>query len=207
MFGRRRTGSVVCPGCNRLVGAGEPRCPFCGRAAPGMFGLQRSLQGLQSLLGLWPLVGWVCGALYIAALVTDPQGFSAGAFFAPSDERLLAFGASGAVPVIRFGRWWTLLSAGWLHANLLHIGMNMLALRQVAPAVEQLYGTGRAWVIYTLSGVCGFALSTASVFMPPFVGKIMGVGTVTLGASAALFGLLGALLHYGRRGGNKAIGQ
>ena len=36
------------------------------------------------------------------------------------------FGASGAVPVFTFGRWWTVLSAGWLHAGLLHVAMNTL---------------------------------------------------------------------------------
>ena len=203
-FGRQRTGSVVCPSCGRLVGASEPRCPFCGRPAPAMFGLGSSLRKLESALSLWPLVGWICGALYIASRATDPRGpmSGAGGFFAPSNERLLAFGASGAYPVFELGRWWTLLSAGWLHGNLLHIGMNMLGLRQIAPAVEQLYGTGRAWVIYTVSGVLGFALSTASVFMPFFRG-----GGVTIGASAALFGLLGALVHYSRRGGSRALGQ
>ncbi len=206
-FGRKRTGSVVCPGCNRLIGASESRCPFCGRAAPAMFGLGGSLRKLESVLGLWPFVGWACGVLYIAVLATNPQGLTPGGLFAPENERLLAFGASGALPVFRLGRWWTVLSAGWLHANLLHIGMNMMALRQLAPAVEQLYGTGRAWLIYTVSGATGFALSTLSVFMPSIIGRVMGQGAITLGASAAMFGLLGALLHYSRRGGSRALGQ
>jgi rhomboid protease GluP len=175
-----------------------------------MFGLGSSLRKLESALSLWPLIGWICGAIYIAALATDPRGPMAGAsgLLAPSNERLVAFGASGAYPFFELGRWWTLLSANWLHANLLHIGMNMLGLRNIAPAVEQLYGTGRAWIIYTVSGVIGFAASTASVFMPGFVRLVMGGGGgITIGASAALFGLLGALLHYSRRGGSRALGQ
>jgi rhomboid protease GluP len=209
MLGRQRTGSVVCPGCNRLVGASEPRCPFCGRPAPGMFGLGGPLRQLESALALWPLIGWICGALFIATLATDPRGPFAGVsgFFAPSEDRLYAFGASGIRPVFQYGRWWTVLSANWLHGNLLHIGMNLLFLRQIAPAVEELYGTGRAWIIYTVSGATGFALSTLSVFVPGFIATLMGRGGFTVGASAALFGLLGALLHYSRRGGSRALGQ
>ena len=205
MFGRQRTGSVVCPSCNRLVGASEPRCPFCGRPAPGMFGIGSSLRKIESALALWPLVGWLCGGLFLATLATDPRGAFAGAggFLTPSRDPLLAFGASGAYPVFGLGRWWTVLSAGWLHANLLHIGMNLYGLRQIAPAVEQLYGTGRAWIIYTVSGAVGFAASTMSVFVPILGGR----GGYTIGASAALFGLLGALLHYSRRGGSRALGQ
>ena len=170
-----------------------------------MFGLGSSLRKIESALALWPLVGWVCGALFVATLATDPRGPFAGAggFLTPSREPLLAFGASGAAPVFGLGRWWTVLSAGWLHANLLHIAMNLYGLRQIAPAVHQLYGTGRAWIIYIVSGAVGFAASTMSVFVP-FIG---GQGGYTVGASAALFGLLGALLHYSRRGGSRALGQ
>ena len=203
MFGRQRTGSVVCPGCNRLVGAGESRCPFCGRAAPGMFGLQRSLRGIESLLGLWPFVGWVCGALYVAALITDPQGFNAGAFFAPSDERMLAFGASGAVPVFRLGRWWTLLSAGWLHGGLLHIGFNLYWIRMLAPETAELYGAGRMVIVYTISSIVGFLLSSVMGAFLPFLG---GAG-LTVGASAPILGLLGALVYYGRRVGSSIVGR
>ena len=205
MLGKQRTGSVVCPSCNRLVGRSEPRCPFCGRPAPGMFGMGSTLRQHESALSLWPLIGWICGAIFIATLATDPAGPFAGigGFFQPSSDRLRAFGASGAVPVFRDGRWWTVLSANWLHGNLLHIGMNMLFLRQVAPAVEQLYGTGRAWIIYIVSGATGFAASTLSVFLPILGSR----GGFTVGASAALFGLLGALLHYSRRGGSRALGQ
>src|SRR5262245_13374312 len=125
MWGKPRTGSVVCPSCNRLVGAGERRCPFCGRAAPGMFGMTSGLRELEGAMSLWPLIGWVCGALFVASLMTDPRGPSLGGFFfTVSRERALAFGASGYYPVFGLGRWWTLLSANWLHGSLLHLGMN-----------------------------------------------------------------------------------
>jgi rhomboid protease GluP len=106
-----------------------------------------------------------------------------------------SLGASGSVPVFGLGWWWTIFSASWLHGSLLHILFNMLWVRQLAPATERLFGPGRMMLIYLVSGAAGFALST--VFGSP----------LTLGASAAIFGLLGALVRYGRRTGSNAIGR
>lgn len=211
-MGRQRTGSVVCPQCGRLVGAGENRCPFCGRAAPGMFGfgpLLRKIAG-NAEVGLGTLVTTACVVLFLATLAIDMDGITNRGimgFLSPSIESLFSFGASGAAPVFRFGRWWTPLSAGWLHGNLLHILFNMMWVRQLIPAVVHLYGPGRALVIYTLSSVAGFVASSASVFLPPWLLRITGGGGFTVGASAALFGLLGALIYYSRRGGSRALGQ
>jgi rhomboid protease GluP len=212
MLGRRRTGSVVCPSCGRLVGAGEKKCPFCGRPAPAMWGLApllRKIGGGEQ--GVWPLVAGGCVVLYVAMLAVDPAGVSSRGglfgFLAPSNASLLAFGASGAVPVLGHGRWWTLLSAGWLHGNLLHILFNLMWVRQLAPAVAHLYGPGRTLIIYTVASVTGFLASSLNVLMPGFLRLMLGGGQFTVGASAALFGLLGALIHYSRRGGSSALGQ
>ena len=55
---------------------------------------------------------------------------------------LFLLGASGALPVFRLDRWWTVLTAGWLHAGVLHILFNVLWIRQLGPAVADLYGAG-----------------------------------------------------------------
>jgi rhomboid protease GluP len=111
----------------------------------------------------------------------------------PSSASLIVFGASGSIPVFTLGRWWTVLSAGWLHGGILHILFNMLWIRQLAPATAELYGTSRTVIIYTVATVTGFSLSTLR-------------GTpLTIGASASIFGLLGALVVYGRRGGSSHI--
>jgi rhomboid protease GluP len=115
-----------------------------------------------------------------------------------------ALGTSGAVPVFVNGMWWTVLSAGWLHGGVLHILFNMMAFRQIAPAIADIYGGPRLVIIYTISSVCGFLLSSlAGAYMPPV--PILGGASFTLGASAAIFGLLGALMHYGRRGGSSIM--
>jgi rhomboid protease GluP len=124
----------------------------------------------------------------------------------PSTQMLILLGASGALPVVGLGHWWTLLSAGWLHGGVLHILFNVMWIRQLTPEIANLYGAGRMIIIYTLSGVAGFALSTGLYLLPVHL-PFFGGANITVGASAAIFGLLGALVHYGRRTGSSHIGQ
>ena len=102
------------------------------------------------------------------------------------------------------GRWWTVFSATWLHGGALHILFNMMWVRQLAPATAELYGPGRMVVIYTAAGVAGFALSSfAGAYLPGFF--FLRGGQFTVGASASIFGLLGALVYYGRRSGSQLV--
>ena len=109
----------------------------------------------------------------------------------PSMDVLNFLGASGRVPIEHFHAWWSLITANWLHGSLLHIIFNMLALKTVAPLVMQEYGLFRMFTIYTISGAAGFYLS--------YLGHV----PLTIGASAGLCGLIGALLYFGKsRGGD-----
>jgi rhomboid protease GluP len=204
-----RPSSVLCPSCGSLVGVRDAQCLNCGRRNPGMWGFAHVLRGVGDEQAFATLVMWACGALYLASLAVDIQGIhSAGmSFFSPSVESLFLFGASGAVPVFRFGRWWTVLSAAWLHAGVLHILFNMMWVRDLAPATARLYGPGRTVVIYTVAAISGFATTTVAVAFLPFLPRFLGGAGFTVGASAPIFGLIGALLHYGRRGGSSYIGQ
>jgi len=212
MFQRQTTGSVVCPSCGKLVGVNDAKCFNCGRPYPGMWGFAPLLRKLGQDLGFMQFVIGACGVLYALTLVYDPGKVRMGGLFnflSPSIESLYVFGASGFLPVFQEGRWWTVLSAGWLHGGLLHIGFNLYWVYLLAPAVAELYGAGRMVIIYTAGSVLGFALSSVSPYLLYFVPPlewIMGGGVFTVGASAALFGLLGALVHYGRRGSG-AVGR
>ncbi|MEO8276071.1 MAG: rhomboid family intramembrane serine protease [Thermoanaerobaculia bacterium] len=152
----------------------------------------------------------VCGILYVVALLMSPGALVARLsldLLSVQQYPLLLLGASGAFPVIVGGHWWTLLSASLLHASLLHIVFNMLWVRDLAPPVAKLYGAGRMVLIWTAASVGGFGLSTlAQWFVPPlpFFGPR---AMVTVGASAAIFGLLGALVCYGRRSGQSTMRQ
>jgi rhomboid protease GluP len=129
-------------------------------------------------------------------------------FLAPSPSSLLLFGASGAIPVFGLGRWWTVLSAGWLHGGLLHIAFNVLWIRQLAPATSEVYGPARTMILYTVAGVTGFGLSTlAGWYLGAFPIAFLRGAALTIGASAPIFGLLGALVSQGRRGSSAIANQ
>jgi len=136
----------------------------------------------------------VCVAAYVASILLDPGAAltvprSPFSLLSPADHALLKLGMTGE-PAWRMGWWWTLITAIYLHGSLLHIVFNLLWVRQLAPAVEELFGTARLVVIFTAGGVAGFVLSNVAS------------GVWTIGASGAVFGLLGAMVAYGRtRGG------
>jgi len=98
----------------------------------------------------------------------------------------------GMWPVgIAQGEWYRLITAAFLHANLLHVGFNMLLLFQLGPSLEFVLGKGRFLALYVLSALGG---SVASFYFSD-------VHTLSIGASGAIFGLMTATLVFGRRRG------
>ena len=207
---RQTAGSVLCASCGKLVGVRDESCWNCGRRNPGLWGFAPVLRRLGADLGFVHMVVWGCAGLYIATLAFDPRGIRMNgvfSFLSPSLRSLMLFGASGAIPVFGFGRWWTVLSAGWLHGGLLHIAFNVLWIRQLAPATAEVYGPSRTVILYTVSGASGFVLSTlAGVFLGASPIPFLQGAQFTIGASAPIFGLLGTLVAYSRRGSG-AIGS
>ena len=209
MFRRQTSGSVVCVSCGYLVGVNDDKCYHCGRRNPGLWGFAPALRSLGHDLGFVPFVIGACGVLYVLTWLLSGAQLNGGSILdllPVGQNALILFGASGLFPILN-GRWWTVLSAGWLHASLLHIGFNMMWIRQLAPPVGELYGPGRMVIIYTIAGVCGFALTSLIAYLayahilPAFMAGAM----VTIGASAPIFGLLGALVYYGRRTGSSHV--
>ncbi len=209
MFRRQTTGSVLCASCGVLVGVSDDRCYNCGRRNPGLWGFAPALRSLGHDMGFVPFVIGTCAILYALTLLASRGNIGMGglfSLFSPSRQSLFLFGASGAVPVFAADRWWTVLSAGWLHGGALHILFNMMWIRQLAPAAADLYGPGRMVIVYTAGGVAGFALSSfAGAYLPNLL--FLRGGQFTVGASASIFGLLGALVYYGRRSGSRMVGS
>ncbi|MGH7417896.1 MAG: rhomboid family intramembrane serine protease [Candidatus Rokuibacteriota bacterium] len=189
---RKTSGAILCPSCGRLTNADAPACLVCGRRNPGMWGFASPLRALFRRRSFVDMVTIACVVLYVASLVFDPRAAlqPRGLFnvFSPSLDGLRALGATGAVPW-RDGQWWTLFTAIYLHGGLLHILFNVLWIRQLGPAVEELYGPSRLVVIFTVAGVAGFAIS--NLFGYAF----------TIGASGSIFGLLGAMVAFGQKRG------
>jgi rhomboid protease GluP len=192
-----------------LVGVNDDTCYNCGRRNPGLWGYAPALRSLGHDLGFVPFVIGTCIVMYGASLlVTIMLGRRLGmgglfTMLSPDSVALFLLGESGYVPILQAGRWWTVLSAAWLHGGLLHIFMNMMALRQLAPAIAELYGPGRMVIIYTTGSVVGFSLSSLSVLVLPAI-PLLQASPFTVGASASISGLLGAMLAYGHRSGSSA---
>ena len=94
------------------------------------------------------------------------------------------------------GEWWRLITSAFLHASLIHLGMNMLVLWIVGSPVEQAIGRGRFLALYFVSGLAGSA--GALLFDP---------NAITVGASGAIYGILGAALVLESQGNHVLGGQ
>jgi membrane associated rhomboid family serine protease len=86
-------------------------------------------------------------------------------------------------PYVAHGDWWRLITAAFLHASILHIGLNMYVLWIIGRPVEQYLGRARFLGLYFVSGLAG---SAGALVLTPTA--------LTVGASGAIFGILGALL-------------
>jgi rhomboid protease GluP len=192
---RSNRNSILCPNCRKLISSDEPRCPHCGLNTPGARWRNTPLtRGWGSGEQLVRAIIYVNIGMYVISLLINPRGLGMGFnplfMLSPSGTSLQVLGATGSMIVSPTSGWWTLISANYLHGSALHIFFNLMALNQISPLITQLYGPYRYFVLYTASGICGFLISYLAGV--PF----------TIGASAALCGLIGASLYYGKsRGG------
>ena len=186
--------SMLCPHCGKLVSRDEARCPYCGAAHPGARWKSIGRFGGAGLeYRIIPTLIYVNIGMFLLSLFLYSGSLNLMnplMAFSPSSRSLFLLGASGTIPIDRMGNWWSLVSASYLHGSLLHIVFNMIALKQLGTLTIQAYGSHRMIIIYTLTGIAGYAAS-----------YLAGV-RFTIGASAAICGLIGAMLYYGKsRGG------
>ena len=117
-------------------------------------------------------------------------GVLVGIFFlmtlSPQTERLFIAQGAKISELVYEGEWWRLITATFLHAGILHMLFNGYALYVIGMDLEAFVGRARFAAIYAISGLAG---SVASFIFSPF--RVPGVG-----ASGAIFGLIGALGVY-----------
>jgi membrane associated rhomboid family serine protease len=197
-----------CPSC---VAEGA-RSTRSGRTAYG--GLRTSNPGLTSIVliatnvAVWLSIvatGWRdSGLIYRLALVptgTCASEASPGSHYPLSTEQLCATatnppGDGTWVPGVSDGAFWQLVTNGFAHVELWHIGFNMLALWFLGPQLEAVFGRARFIALYAVSLLSGSAL----------VYWLADDQSATLGASGAIFGLIGALLVVAHKVGGDVRG-
>lgn len=173
----------MCPNCRAFITTKDKICPYCDTPVGPRAVDVRDPGAL--LGGLIPAGQFVtvtiltaCVGMYLVTMLASAKVGEVNA--------LIRYGA--ALPEGVFGgQWWRLITAGFLHGNLMHIGFNMWALMDVGRHAEEVYGSKRMVVIYIASTVGGFLLSMLRGTM------------LTVGASAGLFGLIGAMIALGLR--------
>ncbi len=121
--------------------------------------------------------------LVYVLMLLDPSGGTPMA-----DSAKLVRWGSNAGPLTLNGQWWRLVTSMFIHGSLLHIAFNMYALWQAGRLVERMFGSARFIALYMIAGVCG---SIASVTWNHNVNSV--------GASGAIFGIIGGLLAFIRR--------
>jgi rhomboid protease GluP len=150
----------------------------------GYVGAVRAPRALLRIPGERPVLTLIILASLVAIfLIMTLAGRSINA--TENDQFLVAWGAKVNSLVVR-GEWWRLITATLLHAGFLHIAFNGYALYVIGLDLESFVGRARFAVIYAVSGIAG---SVASFAFSPYL--VPGVG-----ASGAIFGLIGALGVY-----------
>jgi rhomboid protease GluP len=181
----------MCPHCRAFITDKDKICPYCNEAVGPRYAERANVGAVIG--GFIPharfntmLILLINAGLFAAtALFSIKVG--AGGGFGDIDGRVLyAFGAKIGLRDMD-GQWWRLVTAGFLHGGLFHILMNSWVLFDLGAQVEAIYGPSRMWVIYFVATVGGFYAS--AVFNPG----------ISIGASAGLCGLIGAMIALGVR--------
>ena len=175
-------GRGICPDCMRFAPVGI-RCPDHSGEARGT---TRAVQRTQAITAASPgvvaktLVAINVGIYLLQLAQGAPVSGAGGSIF----ENGALYG-----PLVADGEWWRLLSAAFLHYGFVHLGMNMLVLWWFGPALEAALGAGRFLLLYLAAGLAG---SAGALLLSP--------DAVTVGASGAIYGILGAILVLERQG-------
>jgi rhomboid protease GluP len=181
----------MCPHCRAFITSKDRVCPYCNERVGPRAVDARDPSGL--IAGLIPqarfntiVILLVNFGLYFASGLYSMNS-GRGGFWELDAPTLVDFGAKYG-PGIALGQWWRLVIAGFLHGGLLHILMNSWVLFDLGAEVEQVFGPSRMWVIYLTSSIGGFYVSDLWRPMVP-----------SIGASAGLCGLIGAMIALGVR--------
>jgi membrane associated rhomboid family serine protease len=170
-----RCEKYICTDCMRPASIGY-QCPECASDSTSVIrGISKnSYIPNQENNQVTKFLSITLISIYVAQFVLGDILISNFALFAPS---------------ISTGQWWILITAGFLHGSILHLLFNVYILWVLGSQLESILGKKQFIFIYFISLLGG---SIASFLFSPF-------GTYSIGASGAIFGLMGAMLVVGRK--------
>jgi membrane associated rhomboid family serine protease len=179
-------GRPICPECMTPTPVGM-RCPECASQRTRVV---RNPTGTPAGLGAFPATYVLIAINVIVFLVEIASG--SGGLGEQHDKLIIDFGLFG--PFVAEGEWYRLVTNGFLHASLMHIGFNMLLLFFLGRLLEPALGTPRFLVLYFASLLAG---SFGALILEP--------NSLGVGASGAIFGLAGATFVIARGRGMDAL--
>ena len=181
-------GRGICPDCMTYGPVGI-RCPeHAGVGGKTAAPKRAARNASRSLSAYGPYVTFtligINVALFVLELATGGQLNGTGSWIYEKGVLVsTAVDSSGQVVGVAEGEWWRLITAAFLHYGLIHLGMNMLVLWFIGPPLEEYFGHGRYLLVYLVSGLAGSA--GALIWSP---------NALTVGASGAIWGIMGAAL-------------
>lgn len=188
----------MCPHCRAFITTRDKVCPYCNeKVGPRAVEVHNpsAVFAIPHARFVTTIILLINVGLYLATAIFSQQAGMGGGFMAIDGQTLLEFGAKYRAAIFGYGQWWRLVTAGFLHGGLLHIAMNSWVLFDVGAQVEEAYGASRLVTIYFVGSVSGFLLST------------LWTSSLSVGASAGIMGLLGAMIALGVRNRHSAAGQ
>jgi membrane associated rhomboid family serine protease len=167
-------GRPICPDCMTTTSVGM-RCPECSRQKTVVKTLRNTVRRPEVTIALI--------AINIAVFLTEGNFSFGGGPTGSVYEKGALFGSLGGLPTqgVAHGEWWRLVTSGFLHENLLHIAFNMYVLWILGQMLEPALGRLRFGMIYGVALLTG---SLGALLVTPH--------SPTVGASGAVFGLMGA---------------
>ena len=177
-----RCGRPICPECMRPASVGF-HCPVCVREANAALPRERRGAGLRRAGRRWGPVTLVLIALNMAVAVgTAVSATLAGGNPTRSFDSPLTGAFLFSPYSLALGEWWRVVTSAFTHVSLVHLALNMLSLLLFGSELEKMMGRGRFLTVYLVSALGG------AVALQLFGSYFGGV----VGASAAIYGLLGA---------------
>jgi membrane associated rhomboid family serine protease len=200
----------VCRSCGALIGAGEETCAVCGapsavtpearRAARRPVYDRDAIRFARAILTRPApfTIALLVANIFVFLLTILSSGGENSPLF---NAVLIAYGAKTNA-LINAGQWWRFVTPIFLHGGVIHLLMNMYGLWVLGPYVERLYGSAKFvffWVVTGIAGVVGGYLTVRPNMQLNWVtGFLFKKGDpVSVGASGALFGLIGVLFVFG----------